>query len=151
MYLRFISFSATMLKRDKQASAAHSVWVFYTCKVVLEYEALPFREPKKQRLSYEQVRAIDVCAAATWVRDGAWALWKTDFEELREHWAAVLDEKTDLWPRGDGLTRERWQLWKQRLWALSMDEASLDEESRTVVKEAYGVLEHILQEVEDIL
>jgi hypothetical protein len=58
-----------------------------------------------------------------------------------------LDEKTALWPREDGLIRERWQLWKERLWALSTDEVSLDEETRTVTQEAYGVVGDILRGV----
>jgi hypothetical protein len=63
---------------------------------------------------------------------------------MRKRWEAALDEPTDLWPREDGLNRERWKLWEERLLALSTDEASLDEETRGVVKEAYDVVEDLL-------
>ena len=147
LYLRFSIFSALLLKSSKDTSATQTVWVFYACKDVLEREAPQSYEPKKHKISSEQVWALDVRVAATWVRDGGWSLWNTDHEELREYWAAALDEKTALWPREDGLIRERWQLWKERLWALSTDEASLDQETRTVTQEAYGVIEDILRGV----
>jgi hypothetical protein len=136
VYLRFSIFSALLLKKGREHYAAYTVWVFYACRDVLEREA---GQPS------QQLWALDVRVAATWVRDGGWALWKTDVEELRQGWAAALDYKTALWPREDGLTRERWQLWEERLRVLSTDK-SLDEETRAVVQEACEVVESVLQE-----
>lgn len=80
------------------------------------------------------------------MRDGGRALWKTDHEELRRHWAAALDDKTEPWPREDGLTRERWRLWGNKLRALSTEEGRLNEETRAVLTEAAEVVEGILEE-----
>lgn len=93
----------------------------------------------------EQLWALDVRVAATWMRDGGRALWEADYEELRRHWAAALNDKTELWPREYGLTRERWVLWGERLRALSI-EGSLDEETQAVVTEAADVVSAILEE-----
>ncbi|CAN9270682.1 unnamed protein product [Alternaria alternata] len=144
LWLRFVNFSATLLKRSKERPAHETIWVFYTCKDVLEHEKPLPRQPDKHRMSAEQLWALDVRVVAIWVRDGGRALWNTDYGELREEWEAALDEPTDLWPREDGLNRERWQLWEERLLALSTDEASLDEETRGLVKEAYDVVEDLL-------
>ncbi|CAN9273543.1 unnamed protein product [Alternaria sp. RS040] len=144
LWLRFVNFSTRLLKRSKEHHAHETIWVFYTCKNMLEHEKPPSREQNKNRMSAEQVWALDVRVAAIWVRDGAQALWNTDCEELRKDWEAALDEPTDLWPREDGLNRERWKLWEKRLLALSTDEASLDEETRDLVKEAYHVVEDLL-------
>jgi hypothetical protein len=144
LWLRFVNFSTRLLKRSKEHHAHETIWVFYTCKNMLEHEKPPSREQNRNRMSAEQVWALDVRVAAIWVRDGAQALWNTDYEELRKNWEAALDESTDLWPREDGLNRERWKLWGKRLLALSTDEASLDEETRGLVKEAYEMVEELL-------
>ena len=143
-WLRFVNFSTRLLKRSKEQPAHETIWVFYTCKDVLEHEKPPPRQPDKHRMSAEQLWALDVRVAAIWVRDGARALWNTEYGELRKEWEAALDEPTDLWPREDGLNRERWQLWEERLLVLSTDEASLDEETRGLVKEAYKVVKELL-------
>lgn len=70
---------------------------------------------------------------------GGPALWEADYEGLRQHWAAALDEKTELWPREEGLTRERWLFWGNRLRALST-EGTLDKETVAVVIEAAEVV-----------
>jgi hypothetical protein len=111
-FLRFCNFSAALLKATNGKGEVHPVCVFYACRDALEREK-PHRSPP------EQIWALDVRVAATWMRDGGLALWETGHEELRQHWAAALDEKTELWPREDGLTRERWQLWERRLRELS--------------------------------
>jgi hypothetical protein len=145
-YLRFCTFSATLLGIDKGKGEVHPVWVFYACRNVLEREGPQARQPKAHKMPPEQVWALDVRVAATWMRNGGLALWETDHEELRRHWAAALDDKTELWPREDGLTQERWRLWAKRLRALSTKEENLDEETRAVVKEATKVVEGILEE-----
>ncbi|GIC94181.1 DUF3632 domain-containing protein [Aspergillus udagawae] len=136
-FLRFCSFSAALLKTTNGKGGVHPVWVFYACRDVLECERLDRdRQPKPHRIAPEEVWALDVRVAATWVRDGGSALWEADHEELRRHWGAALDEKTQLWPREDGLTRERWQLWERRLRELSAEGEILDGETRAVVAEA---------------
>jgi hypothetical protein len=72
-------------------------------------------------------------------------LWETDVEELRKHYAAALGQKTELWPRTDGLTRERWELWGKRLRELGAEEGGLDGETRAVVREAAEVVDGLLQ------
>lgn len=143
---RFCAFSAALLGATAGAGGVHLVWVFHACRNVLEREDPRPARPKPHRMPPEQVWALDVRVAATWVRDGGRALWETEPEELRRHWAAALDKKTELWPREDGLTRERWQLWASRLQLLSTAEAILDQETRAVVTEASKVVEDILQE-----
>ncbi|KAI1402539.1 hypothetical protein F4819DRAFT_485500 [Hypoxylon fuscum] len=100
-------FSAALLKATRGKGEVHPIWVFYACRDVLEREGLQPREPKAHRMPLEQMWAL----TATWVRDGSRVLWEANHEELRRHWAAALDDKTELWPREDGLTRERWRLW----------------------------------------
>lgn len=99
-------------------------------------------------MSPDKVWELDVRVAAIWVRDGSRALWEMDHEELQQHWAAALNDKTDLWPREDELARERWQVWKERLQALSREH--LDEETRAVVKEAADVLRAFLKNLTSI-
>lgn len=152
-FLRFCTFSAKLLKATsgKGEVLVHPVWVFYACRDVLEREPerqsqSPQSEAAVHRIPQEQVWALDVRVAATWVRDGGGvALWEADHEELRRHWAAALDEMTELWPREDGLTRERWQLWERRLRELSTEERILDGETRAAVAEAAEVVSGLLK------
>ncbi|KAJ5374778.1 hypothetical protein N7517_006784 [Penicillium concentricum] len=144
-FLRFCVFSAALLKATKGKGEVHPIWVFYACRDVLECEGPQPRQPKAHRVSSEQVWALDVRVAAVWMRDGGRSLWETDYDELRWHWAAALDYQTELWPREDGLTRERWRLWEERLRALST-EGILDEETRVVVTEAAEVVSGILED-----
>jgi hypothetical protein len=145
-FLRFCSFSAALLKATNGRGGVHPVWVFYASRDVLECERLDRdRQPKPHRIPPEEVWALDVRVAATWVRDGGSALWEADHEELRRHWGAALDEKTELWLREDGLTRERWQLWERRLRELSAEGETLDGETRAVVAEAAEVVGGLLK------
>ncbi|KAI4649988.1 uncharacterized protein J4E78_008269 [Alternaria triticimaculans] len=146
LYLRMCIFSATLMKHGRQTGVGYPMTVFYACRYALErvYEAPPELDSNLHSIPLEQVRALDIRVAAIWLRDGGWALWNTDHEELREHFAVPLDDETELWPSQDGLTPERWGLWEKRLWDLSTDEDKLDEETRAVVKEAYEVVEGIL-------
>lgn len=143
-YLRFCVFSAALLKATKGKGEVHPISVFYACRNVLESAGPKPDQPRAHRLSSAQVWALDVRVTAIWVRDGAEALWETNYEELREHWAMTLDCKTELWPREDGLTRERWRLWEERLQVLSMEEGSFDEETRAIATEAANMLNNIL-------
>ncbi|KAF2680939.1 hypothetical protein K458DRAFT_421264 [Lentithecium fluviatile CBS 122367] len=145
-YLHFCVFSAELLKMTKGKGEVHPVWVFYACRDVLESEGPQSYQPKAHRMTPEQVWALDVRVAATWMRVGGRTLWETNQEELRRHWAAALDERTVLWPRVDGLTQERWQLWGERLQALGTDEKTLDTETRAVAAEAAQVVEGFLKE-----
>ena len=146
LYLRMCIFSAELMNHGGQRGLTDPMMVFRACRDELErkYEAPPMLEKKTNIISLEQVRALDIRIAAMWLRDGGWALWNADHAKLREHWGPAMDDPTELWPREDGLTPERWGLWEKRLWDLSTDENSLDEETRAVVKEAYEVVEGIL-------
>lgn len=144
-YLRFCIFSAALLKATNGKGEVHPIWVFYACRTVLERDGPQPRQPKEHKMSVEQVWALDVRVAATWMRDGGRALWETDCEALRLHYAAALDDKTELWPREDGLTRDRWGLWGNKLRALSTEEGKLDEETRIMVTEAAEVIEGLLK------
>ncbi|KAI9150579.1 hypothetical protein HJFPF1_10353 [Paramyrothecium foliicola] len=142
-YLRFCIFSAALLKELKGKGGVHPIRVFYASHDVLERERPTEEDPKAHRKPLNEVWALDVHIAAIWVRDGARALWDFDQEELRRHWAAALDEKTELWSKEDGMTRERWQLWLERLRALSMNQ-ELEEETRSILNEAAEVVVRIL-------
>ncbi|KAF4212368.1 hypothetical protein CNMCM8980_002985 [Aspergillus fumigatiaffinis] len=146
-FLRFCAFSAALLKATNGKGGVHPIWVFYACCDVLEREQprLQAQQPKTHRISQEKVWALDVRVAVTWVRDGAVALWEADGEELRRHWGAALDEKTELWPRKDGLTRERWELWGRRLRELSTEGVILDGEMMAVVEEAAKLVSRLLK------
>jgi len=145
-YIRFCEFSAALLKATKGEDVVHPIWVFYACRNVLERGGPQSRQPKPHRLSAEQTWVLDVRVAAVWMRDGGRTLWEIDYEELRRHWATALDEKTELWPREDGLTKERWRLWEKRLLALSTKEGHLAEDTRLVVTDAANVVGAILEE-----
>ncbi|KAI4912259.1 uncharacterized protein J4E92_010110 [Alternaria infectoria] len=146
LYLRMCIFSVELMKHDEQAGVGDPMMVFWACRdgIEREHEAPPMLEIKENGISLEQVRALDIRIAAMWLRDGGWALWNADHAKLREHWGPAMDDPTELWPREDGLTPERWGLWEKRLWDLSTDEESLDEDTRAMVKEAYEVVEAIL-------
>ncbi|OQE43576.1 hypothetical protein PENCOP_c003G03458 [Penicillium coprophilum] len=143
-FLRFCVFSSALLKATKGKGEVHPIWVFYACRDVLEREGPQPRQPKAHRMSSEQLWALDVRIAAIWMRDGGRVLWETDNDELRRHWAAALDDPTELWPRENGLTRDRWRLWGERLRALCT-EGILDKKTRVVVTEASEVVSGILE------
>jgi hypothetical protein len=145
--LRFCEYSAAALKAAKQDRGHNSLslWVFYACRDVLECKEPEFRQSKPHRLSSEQLWALDVRVAAIWLRDGARALWKTDAEFLRVHWALALDEQTQSWPCDQGLTRKRWLLWEDRLRALAADEKHLGESTKRVMLEAADVVKELLK------
>ncbi|OQD65190.1 hypothetical protein PENPOL_c006G01076 [Penicillium polonicum] len=140
-FLRFCVFSAALLKASKGKVNRHPIWVFFACRDTLERGGPQSRPAKAHRMSSEQLWALDVQVAATWMRDGGRALWEADYEELRD-WAAALDDKTELWLKG-GLTRERWILWGKRLRALSV-QGILEEEAVAVVIEAADVVSGFL-------
>lgn len=145
-YLRFCRFSAAFLKATNGKDQVHPVEVFYICRNVLESKGPKPRKEEAHRLTAEQLWALDVHAAATWLLDGGRALWETDHKYLREHWGKSLDWKTELWPREDGLTPERWRLWKERLRTLSNEDGCLNEETRALAIEAADVVKSILEE-----
>lgn len=148
-YFRFCAFSAAMVAmQHHNAVGVHVVWVFFACRDALESVgpatgAASAGRPE-HRLPPDQVWALDVLIAATWMRGGGRALFETSEEELRRHWAAALEEKTDYWPRKDGLTRDRWRVWVERLRALSA-ELQLDRETRAATKEAAEVAEGFMK------
>ncbi|KAF4768670.1 hypothetical protein N7455_012346 [Penicillium solitum] len=142
-FLRFCVFSAALLKATKGKDNVHPIWVFFACRDALERDGPQSRSAKAHRMSSEQLWALDVQVAATWMRDGGRALWEADYEELR-YWGAALDDKTELWLRG-GLTRERWVLWGKRLRALSI-QGILEEETVAVVIDAADVVSGILED-----
>ncbi|KAL4904019.1 hypothetical protein BDW74DRAFT_154979 [Aspergillus multicolor] len=151
---RFIDFSAALLKasHDNGGNGVDAINVFYACRNVLEHDVEKSGLPRPDRtvhvISPEELWRLDVRVAATWVRDGGLALWEADREAFCENYAATLEAKTDLWPREDGLMRERWELWERRLRELSTDEV-LDEETRAVVLEAAQVVSGLLEKPTD--
>jgi hypothetical protein len=146
-FVHFCEYSAAALKAAKHDRGRNSLslWVFYACRNVLEYKEPGSRQPNPHRLSSEQLRALDIRVAATWLRDGARALWETDAEFLREHWAVALDEETQFWPCNQGLTRDRWRLWEGRMRALAADGNHLEESTTTVMLEAADIVKELLQ------
>ncbi|CAI7677224.1 unnamed protein product [Penicillium discolor] len=132
-----------LLKATRGKDNVHPIWVFFACRDALGRDGPQSRSAKAHRMSSEQLWALDVHVAATWMRDGGRALWKADYEELR-YWAAALDDKTELWLRG-GLTRERWILWGKRLRAFSI-QGILEEETVAVVIDAADVVSGILED-----
>ncbi|KAJ5306241.1 hypothetical protein PENANT_c077G04948 [Penicillium antarcticum] len=145
-FLRFCSFPAALLRATRGKGEVHPIWVFNACRKVLESQCPRSGKAKAHRMTPEQLWVLDVRVTAIWIRDGAWALWEADHEELQRHWAAALDDKTELWPKEDGLTRERWILWGGRLRVLSTENGILDEETRAVVTEAVEVVRNIVEE-----
>jgi hypothetical protein len=146
-FLRFCEYSAAALKaaQHDREHGSLSLWVFYACRDVLECKEPEPRQSKPHRLSAEQLWALNIRVAAIWLRDGARALWETDGEFLREHWALALDEETQLWPCNEGLTRQRWLLWEDRMRALAVDEKHLEELTTKVMLEAADVVKELLQ------
>lgn len=149
-YLRFCAFSAAVVAtRRYNLVGVHVMSVFYACRDALE-DASPEAEVtfagqhNTHRLPPHQVWALDVRIAATWMRDGGRALFETSQEELKQHWAAALEEETDYWPRKDGLTPDRWRLWLERLRALSAD-VRLDEETRAATREAAETVQDLIE------
>ncbi|RDW84197.1 DUF3632 domain-containing protein [Aspergillus mulundensis] len=153
LFLRFIDFSTALLEVNhlRGGNGVSSISVFYACRNVLErdvgHSGLPRPDRTVHVISPDELWTLDVRVAATWMRDGGLALWEADGEDFRRHYAATLEFKTDLWPREDGLARERWELWGRRLRELSTD-GSLDEETRAVVVEAAGVVTRLLEETD---
>lgn len=85
-FLRLFLFSAALLKATKGKGNVHLIWVFFACRDVLERNGPRFRPPKAHKMSLEQLWALDIRVAATWMRNGGRASWEADYEELRRHW-----------------------------------------------------------------
>lgn len=147
-YVNFVKFSAAWRGRTQGKIGVDAVLVFLLSRDVLE-----MNRPKGPdsgsfcRLSTEHSWALDVRLAAIWIRDGGLALWTLDSgsERVQHYWGRALAIQTDLWPRSDGLTRERWALWSSRLQVLSVEE-ELDEETRGIVSQAAKVVGDLLKE-----
>lgn len=146
-YLRFCAFSAAVVGRRHYGDAGVSpIWVFFACCNALEQTwTAPGTERRPNRLSPEQLWALAVRVTATWLRSGGRVLFETSEEDLGRHWAPALKQKTDLWPREDGLTQDRWRLWIERLRAASTEE-QFDEETRTAAKDAAELTEGFLRD-----
>ncbi|KFA51444.1 hypothetical protein S40293_10685 [Stachybotrys chartarum IBT 40293] len=147
-YLNFNIFCTTLLRVNQGVGyGMDPIYVLYMCKEGLERDNPRVLDVYVQpRLPMQTLRALDVRVAALWVREGASVLWNMDPEILRKNHAAALDEKTYWWPKDDGLTRQRWQLWMERLQFFSKDEYQMDEDTRSAALEAAGVIQKILAE-----
>ncbi|KAK5657401.1 hypothetical protein OQA88_2971 [Cercophora sp. LCS_1] len=142
-YLRFLTFSAVMLGQTAKASEIHPVNVFYAARGVLEREGKG--EEEKRGLDVHQLWELDVRATAVWLRYAARRLWDMDGEQLRgAGYDRTLDSGTDLWGEGEGLKRERWVLWRDRLEVFEGEVQ--DAETKEEVREARKVVDGLLGE-----
>ncbi|KAK0719219.1 hypothetical protein B0H67DRAFT_572694 [Lasiosphaeris hirsuta] len=148
-FVNFVEFSANFLNETEGKEQVHPINVFYACRNILESKGPEGggvdEEDEKDKLSTGELWELDLRIVATWVKYGAWTLWEADQHELREEYAATLDWETELWPKKDGLTRERWVLWAERLRGLGA-EGVFNEELKSLVNEAIDVIEGLLKE-----
>lgn len=145
-YFHFCMFSSVILKAGIIKDATLFIWVFYACRDTLEQQGPRPRQHGSHQISCKQLWDLDVKVTGIWVKNGATSLWEVDDDVLRPEWADTLDEPTALWPRTDGLTLERWQLWRDRLQTLCSDAENLSDETRGVTKEAFRVIKKLLEE-----
>ncbi|KAK4444713.1 hypothetical protein QBC34DRAFT_359484 [Podospora aff. communis PSN243] len=148
-FTNFVEFSARFLQEVGAKGEIGPIFVFYACAGTLEQGNPP--KPKEgkgneRKFSEWEVWEMDVKAVGLWVKYGGEVLWGVDREELRRGSEAVLEAERELWPRRDGLVRERWVLWAERLRGLGREEG-LGEETRGVVNEAAEVVEGLLARV----
>jgi hypothetical protein len=148
-YLRFVCFSVALLKTTIGKDYVFPIQVFYTTRNVLESKGPKPKEEEPHRFTAEEVWSIDIEAAATWLIDAGRILWETDREDLRKLYGRSLDLPTELWPREDGLIPERWQLWEERLRALSTEDGGLDEKVRNLAIRAADEIKSVLEENQD--
>ncbi|KAK0742589.1 hypothetical protein B0T18DRAFT_328391 [Schizothecium vesticola] len=144
LYLRYCSFSALLLKTMGRPGGVHPIRVFYEARNTLERDVPLDNSRGEGRVRPRDVWDLDVLVAATWIRDGAGRLWDVDAQALRQHWGTTLDFATDLWPKTDGLTLERWRLWLRRLRGLGGTE-ELTEDTKRVLSQAVQVLGDLLR------
>ena len=86
-----------------------------------------------------EVKEVEERVVSTWLKFGARLLWEEmKKDEFRENYRDTLEWKTELWPRTDGLTRERWQLWVGRLREMGQDGA-VDDGVKKLADEAAEV------------
>jgi hypothetical protein len=148
-YLRFVRFSVALLKTTIGKDYVSPIQVFYTTRNVLESKGPEPKEEEPHRFTAEEVWSIDIEAAATWLIDGGRILWETDCEDFRKLYGRSLDHPTELWAREDGLIPERWQLWEERLRALSTEDGGLDKKVRNLAIRAADEITSILEENQD--
>ncbi|KAJ5473174.1 Protein of unknown function DUF3632 [Penicillium sp. IBT 31633x] len=72
------------------------------------------RKPPWYRMDLTEMLAADVCAAAQWPIHAGGLLWEDTRLEEPELIRRLLPGQTELWKGEQGLTKERWQLWKER-------------------------------------
>ncbi|KAJ5382192.1 Protein of unknown function DUF3632 [Penicillium concentricum] len=72
------------------------------------------REPPWNKMDLGEILAADLCAAAQWLIHAEGLMWEDDRLDDTDFIRMVLPGQTDLWNGSQGLTEERWQLWKER-------------------------------------
>lgn len=143
LHLQYCGFSASLLKTMGRTGGVHPVRVFYEARNTLERDVPLDNDRGEGKMRPRDVWDLDVRVAAIWIRDGAGRLWDVDAHMLRQDWGNTLDSATDRWPRMDGLTLERWRLWRKRVRGLGGRE-ELGDETKRVLSQAAQVLEDLL-------
>lgn len=79
-----------------------------------------------------------------WFQDGSDSLWGLHEADLRTEYAYAIDEPTELWPRQDGLTKVRWELWRARLNTLAQDTDTLWDETKAAAASAVTIIDSLI-------
>lgn len=100
-----------------------AIFGFFRLRDLLEYssetreqkrhemlKAAPFK--KAPPISMEKLTEYDIKAAVCWVSS---VLYDTQNSLFGDYWARGLAVQTDFWTAEPGLSKGRWQLWKERL------------------------------------
>lgn len=120
-WVNYNGFYANLVSHAGFASDG-AVFGFFCLRDLLEYnsdtrehkrhamlKSTPFKAPP---ISMERLMEYDVMAAVSWVSPALYDMQNTVFGDV---WARGIAVKTDLWSGEPGLSKGRWQLWKERL------------------------------------
>lgn len=147
-YLRFVEFSAKALRWH--VGHIHPYHVFAACRDVLEQEGPKIREEQEDRLTSEDLWVLDVTATSSWVIFAAGTRFEMNSEMLRSQYEDELDAEQELWPRTDGLTRDRWLFWDGRFRGIAQYTA-IGESSTEIMAVRKAIVKEVVIEAAEVI
>lgn len=110
----FVALSAKLVRGDLDQGGIREL-AFFDIRDALETRIDKRQLPPNCILSDQQLKAVDIEIAATWILQGQQCILCLRNEDFSPGWEAGLAKKTDLWNGGPGLSAERWKLWADEL------------------------------------
>jgi hypothetical protein len=136
----------------KLANTGHSGFVqmfgafaFFDLRDVFEMTLEHYREEHLDLIHQDivspmQARSSDVETACQWIIHGGVAI-RTMNNEVIEGFESGASEPTDFWDGAEGISEERWTLWRTRMGAIESE--NLSESAKEALRRAKGLINSV--------